>query len=69
MKKGYVFLPDVSRVHDWREANKLPLKLSIHIDHLPGTEADFRVSTVVNSDELQSVLLTKFCIALRKGKV
>ena len=63
-----VELPNQVRVHDWLEANKLKLDCRIKMEHIPDT-SDVRITAEINSDEIQTVLLMNFCIALRKGEV
>jgi len=66
--KPCVFLPDVGRVHDWLELNKLNSKNIIRIEPIAET-SDVRLSVEDNSNEIQRTLLTLFCMALKKGEV
>lgn len=67
-EKRMVELPDMIRVHDWLEANKVELTCRIRMNHIPDT-SDVRLTAEVNSDEIQEILLMNFCLALVKGEV
>ena len=62
MKKGMVSLPDMMAVSGWFDKNKMKVKVKVTL------EGD---KLVVSDDgeDIQKVLLMKFCIALRKGSL
>jgi hypothetical protein len=61
-KNGWVELPDVSNVSEWLEVNKSPVKITMS---LVGNE----IKLQDDGDKVQSILLTKFCMAVKSGRV
>ena len=67
-KEGMVELPDMERVRAWFDANKPEVTYRIRMQSIPNT-SEVRVGANINSEEMQWILMLKFCMALRKGEV